>query len=446
MKKSKNIIQSTGNDKRFKLRIYLILCLTLLVVFLLPFTTSTVKAASTYITVEEFAKELAEEIGLKPVDSSEESRYVKALIEKSVIQPNDFSSYTDYLTRADAGVLLNRADEYLNGDILDPKLVEQALEKRISDISSIEEDKRLDVVKCYLKGFIKGYNNGKYSANRKFKGNSKMSYDGALKCITMLKDKSLRAKISPDGQLIRTTNLPKNADKYPYILASYPNEYYDGWKFMFEGVTASTYNSETNQWEERKLEHYKEWAYPFEVDKSTDIPNFAELKDKMLDVWVEKARTHLETIFNADYRTIDEKWVETVLKTDYTYGYGRMQDNTKKWIEKYVERMKKNKTIIESSQIAIDGSSLYYYDGCYHLRTYVRYRILSSETVYENKVPYDTNDVLYLSGHPICFTNFELGKWKECCFDIILGNYEVGNLGVMYVVFVEPFYTGRKGI
>jgi hypothetical protein len=162
----------------------------------------------------------------------------------------------------------------------------------------------------------------------------------------------------------------------------------------------------------------------------------------MLDVWVEKARTNLKMIFNADYRTIDEEWVETVLKTDYTYGYGKMEENTKKWIEKYVERMKKNKTIIESDQIAIDGSSLYYYDGCYHLRTYVRYRILSSETVYENKTPYDTNDILYSSGHPICFSDFELSEWKECCFDIILGNYEVGNLGVMYVVFVEPFYIG----
>ncbi|MBE5967322.1 MAG: hypothetical protein E7255_10260 [Lachnospiraceae bacterium] len=437
MKKS-NIIQSMGNEKRSALRISFVL----FVAFFLTFTTTTVSAASTYITVEEFAKELAKEIGLKPADGSEESVYVNALIEKSIIKPEDFSSYKTDLTRTEAAVLLNRADEYLYGDTLDPKFVELTLEKRISDIGSIEEDKRLDVVKCYLKGFIKGYSNGKYSTDRKFKGNSRMSYDGALKCIAMLKDKSLRAKISPDGQLIRTTKLPKNADKYPYILASYPNEYYDGWKFMFEGVTASTYDTETNQWKVRKLEHFKEWAYPFEVDKSTDIPNFAELKAKMLDVWVEKARTNLKMIFNADYRTIDEEWVETVLKTDYTYGYGKMEENTKKWIEKYVERMKKNKTIIESDQIAIDGSSLYYYDGCYHLRTYVRYRILSSETVYENKTPYDTNDILYSSGHPICFSDFELSEWKECCFDIILGNYEVGNLGVMYVVFVEPFYIG----
>jgi len=397
-----------------------------------------VSAASKYIKPNEFIKALVEEL-----DLSVDSNHVDAAIKAGIVK--DGEEFSSYLTRTEAAALLNRADEYLYGDTLDPKLVELTLEKRISDIRSIEEDKRPDVIKCYLKGFIKGYSNGKYSADRKFKGNIKMSYDGALKCIAMLKDRSLRAKISPDGQLIRTTNLPKNADKYPYILASYPNEYYDGWTFLFEGVTASTYDTETNQWKVRKLEHFKEWAYPFEIDKSTDIPNFAELKDKMLDVWVDKARTHLKTIFNADYRTIDEKWVETVLKTDYTYGYGKMEENTKKWIEKYVDRMKKNKTVIESDQIAIDGSSLYYYYGSYYLRTYVRYRVLSSEAVYENKTPYDTNDILYSSGHPICFNDFELGQWKECCFDICLGNYEAGNLGVMYVVFLEPFYTGRKG-
>jgi hypothetical protein len=40
--------------------------------------------------------------------------------------------------------------------------------------------------------------------------------------------------------------------------------------------------------------------------------------------------------------------------------------------------MKKNKTIVESSKVAVDGSSLYYYNGRYILRVYVKYRIKSS--------------------------------------------------------------------
>ncbi|MDF2486725.1 MAG: hypothetical protein K0R46_2893, partial [Herbinix sp.] len=196
----------------------------------------TVVAATNYISIEEFAKALAEKVELSPVTGAQGSGYVNALIEKSIIKEGDFTSYTGDLTRGDAAVLLNRADEYLYGDILDPKLVQTALEKRISDIKKISEAKRMDVVKCYLKGYITGYNNGTYSTDREFRGGNKITKSGALNCIKMLKDKTLRAKLSPDGQLIRTTKLPKYAKNYPYILASYPNSYYD-WKFKFERST-----------------------------------------------------------------------------------------------------------------------------------------------------------------------------------------------------------------
>lgn len=397
-----------------------------------------VSAASKYIKPEEFIKSLVEELKI-PIDSN--NSYEDAAVKAGIIaEDNEFSSY---LTRTEVAVLLNRADEYLYGDTLDPELVTLTLEKRISDINRIDEDKHLDVVKCYLKGFIKGYSNGDYSSDREFRGDKKITRKGALETIKKLKDKSLRAKISPDGQLIRMTKLPKSADKYPYILASYPNEYYDGWKFMFEGVTISRYNSETEEWDKRDLKHYEEYAYPFEIDKSTDIPNFAELKDAKLDTWVEKAITHLETIFNADYRNIDDEWIETLLMTDYHYSYWGMEESKKTRIEKYVDRMKKNKTIIESDKVALDGSTLYYKNGDYHLRTYVRYRINSSDTIYEDNVPYDYNEngILYTSSHPIVFKDFKLGEWKECCFDIALTDYGEGNLGIMYAIFVEPFYT-----
>ena len=35
------------------------------------------------------------------------------------------------------------------------------------------------------------------------------------------------AHVDPSGRLIRTTNLPKNASKYPYILQDIPNEMYE---------------------------------------------------------------------------------------------------------------------------------------------------------------------------------------------------------------------------
>ncbi|NLK27892.1 MAG: hypothetical protein GX306_06070, partial [Clostridiales bacterium] len=156
------------------------------------------KTVNVYITIEEFAELIAKKIGLETISDLENA---------GIIKEGDFSNYTKNITRTDAAVLLNRADEYLYGDKLDPNLVELALEKRISDIEKIKKSKQIDVVKCYLKGFIKGYSNGKFSTDREFRGSSRMTREGALSCIKMLKDKSLRAKISPDGQLIRTTNL-----------------------------------------------------------------------------------------------------------------------------------------------------------------------------------------------------------------------------------------------
>lgn len=396
-------------------------------------------AASKYIKPEEFIKSLVEELEL-PVDNN--NSYIDAAIKVGIVKEDD--NFSSYLTRADVAVLLNRADEYLYGDTLDPELVTLALEKRISDINNIDEHKRLDVVKCYLKGFIKGYSNGAYSTDREFRGNNKITRTGALDTLKMLKNKSLRAKISPDGQLIRTTKLPKYADKYPYILASFPNEYYD-WMFLFEDGTRKEYDKKLGEYVEVPFVRYVDYAYPVDMDKTTNIKNFPEIRDQYLDTWFEKAKVHLETIFNADYRTIDDEWVETLLKTDYQYGYNIISDKQRDRIEDYVNRMKENKTIVESDVIALDKSSLYFYNGRYYFRAYVKYRINSSKMKIEN-IPYEKNNLIYTRDY-LWLKNVKIGEWRECCFEIALTSYadrDKGNLGVLYAFLMEPLYTERK--
>jgi len=406
---------------------------------------NTAEAAVINIKVDAFAKALANSIGLQPVAGTQKSTYVNALIEKGIIKDGDFTSYTSYLTRTDGAVLLNRADEYLYGDTLDTDLVNLALEKRISDINSIKESKRIDVVKCYLKGYIKGYSNGDYSTDRAWKGSSKLSKAGALNCIKMLKNPSLREKISPDGQLIRTTKLPKNAKLYPYILASYPNSYYE-WKFLYDGSSAEIYNPKTGRMEDVPFVYLTDYASPTDVDKMTRIDNFAEVKKERLDIWVNKVKTHMESILNVDYRNIDEKWVDTVLGTSYTYGYWGSEDNTRKRINAYVKNMKENKTVIECDKVAVDGSTLYYFDGVYYLRVYARYRIVSSKTKYEARHLYETFNLMY-TNYPFGFNEYVLGKWRTCCFDVVLTNNkdsERENLGVSNVMFIENDYMNRK--
>lgn len=404
-----------------------------------------VNAATTYIKVETFAKGLAEKLKLKQIQGSQASGFVNVLLEKGIIKEGDFTSYTEDITRQDAAVLLNRADEYLYGDTLDIELVELALEKRISDINKIPMDKRTEVVKCYLKGYISGFSNGTYSTDREFRGSQRITRAGALKCFKMLTDKSLRYQVSPDGQLIRTTKLPKYAKYYPYILASFPNSYYD-WKFVYEDVTITQYNPKTGKMEKIPLVNLIDYASPIDIDKLDRIDNFTQVKKERLDTWVNKAKTHMESVFNVDYRTIGDEWVETMVKTDYTYGYWGMEDQTRSRLYKYINRMKKNKTIVECDKVVVDGSTLYYFAEDYYLRVYVRYRIVSSNIKYKPNVPSEDYEIFY-TGYPVNLNQFELGEWQECCFDIALSNYsnkERENLGVLYPIIVEPYFTNKK--
>ena len=422
----------------------------LLIMVMLPISSfvtndKTAEASTKYITVESFVTYITKELGLSSVSGKERSGYVNALIEKGIIKTGDFTSYTKYLTRGDAALLLNRADEYLYGDTLDAELIDLALDKRISDIGIIKESKRIDVVKAYLKGFIKGYSNGNYSTDRTLKVSSKITKTGALDCIKLLKGKTLRAKISPDGQLIRTTKLPKYAKNYPYILASYPNSYYD-WKFCYEGVTRTRFSEKTGKMEDVPFYYITDYASPADVDKTTRIDNFAEVKKERLDIWVNKVKTHMESIFNVDYRTIGKEWIDTVSAVHYTYGYWMMEEQTRKRLENFVANMKGNQTIVESSNVAVDGSSLYYFDCRYYLRVYVRYRIMLSKTQYKPMELYDDNNIFY-TNYPINFIEFDIGEWKECCYDVALTNYtndEKANLGVLYALLTEGAYADRK--
>jgi len=400
-------------------------------------------ASSKYITLEKFCEEIAKELGLSKVKGTEKSGYVNALIKAGILKEGEYKSYSGHLYRGDAALLLNRADEYLYGDYLEEDLVQVAIEKRISDINSVKKSKREDIAKAYLKGYMKGFSNGKYSTDRKLGLKNKFVAKDALNCIKMLKDSSLRAKISPDGQLIRTTNLPKNAHLFPYILASYPNDYYE-WLMEFEGVDAYDYNGQ--KYELESMVHY---IAPADIRRNPFEENFGEFLDENLDTWVEKVRTYMEYAFNVDYRTIGEEWLEGILKTHAYYQTRTYEDNARKRLTRYIEDVKKYKTIVEYDKIAVDGSSLYYYNDGYYLRTYVRYRIVSTEVPSDM----DTNTLSRDKWHnKIIFTNyiadlrgFIVGEWREGHYDIRLTDMRQGSgMGVSQAIFMDPIFKYRK--
>lgn len=375
----------------------------------------TAEAAEIYISVENYSKAIANEINITAVNDS----YTEGLKAVGIIREGEFSSYDDNITRGDAMVILSRADEYLNGTEVTSELVQTAIDKRISDIGKVTEIKRVDVAKAYLKGFMKGYSNGAYCTDRELKVTKKITKEGALSCIAMLKNKSKRAKISPDGQLIRTKNLPKTAKNYPYILESFPNEYYD-WKLRYEGAVITGENGK-----EIEQIYLVDYASPADIDQLKNIryPDFKEVKKEYLDEWVVKAKKHIEQIFSANYQTLDDTWIEEVMKNHFSYNTA-YDVLPRKQLKKYVERAISNKTILECGKVAVDGSTLYYYGGSFYMRFYVKYRVISSNILMSanDKVNVKENPygALLYSFLPVNLEGFTLNQWKEGCFDIEL--------------------------
>ena len=359
-------------------------------------------AATQYVKVEAFIKNLVTGLDIS-IDKNENDPYLKAAYNTGILKSGDFTEYTGYLTRTDAAVLINRADEYLYRNTVEEKLLKIVLTKRISDIGKVPAGKREDVAKCFAKGLIVGYSNGYYIQNREFRGSGKVSTGTAKTLIGLVLHPKDRAPVSPDGMLIRTTNLPKNADKYDYILACYPNKFYERkFEFMF-----------TDQYIAGERDPRFE-VYPVDMKNTTfktwiDEWPFSEEMDKYLYDWAATAETYLKYLFNVDYRTVDENWIKGLASCFVKSNI----DEAEAIRNYYIKHIKANKVVVESSIIAVEPSTLYD-DGDYCMRAYVRYRIIADD------INVKQNRLLYCS-YP-ALNNLKSGVWREGIFDIRFGS------------------------
>jgi hypothetical protein len=389
---------------------------TILLLVLALFFTNIVMPAPTVIAttknnikVFDYIKIIVQAIGLE-VDTTKSSPYLNAALKSGIVKSGDFKDYKSYLTRTDAAVLLNRADEYLNNDTVDSQLLDVILKERISDINKIEKGKREAVAKVYAKGYLKGYSNGYYIKNRAIKGHEYMTISGARGLMTMLKDAKKRSQISPDGQLIRTTNLPKNAKDYPYILATYPNSFYE---LKFE---------------------YQRTKYYFNPEELVDYASPAKIKnmntysvdlDKYKDTWMERVETNLKSRLNVNYKTVGSDWINS-LRSSYTQqGDASSDKKITDEIKSYVNFVKKNEVVIQSKVIDVEPSTLYYNMG-YYVRVYIKFKVNYSGTKL-------TADEL-ISGDMIYMPGLKKNTWYEGVYDIRLGTVNGSSDGSDYYV------------
>lgn len=397
------------------------------------------EAASRYIKVSEYLELLAKELGLKPDDGNGANDYIELLIEKGIVKKGQFKDYNANLKRGDMLILLSRADDYLYGSRQDPELVQLVIDKRISDINKVSASKREDIAKGFIKGFLKGFSEGDYTQHRYLKLTGAIVRTDALNILKMLKNKELRNKISPDGQLIRTTNLPNNAYMFPYILANFPNRFYEG-MLAFEGIT--TYENGI----EVALKSPEDYAYPVDIGKTEHGSLFVDEKGRYSDFWYDKVYTRVWNTFNVDYRNINDKWIDIMANTDKDITIDEYADRLYKKLKAYVQDMKKNKTVVECDKVVIDPSFVYYYNYHYYIRCYVHYRIFSTKTKTKytvdefllgpNKSPY--NSILFSRTGLVDLTGYKLGEWTDGIFDIAVStNYNGKNPEKYGVSFTE---------
>lgn len=420
-----------------------LLCMILLLSLVFE-KTLVVQASTNYITRGYFIKLVCQEIGITAKGTTNQA-YINSAIEHGIITKSTFSNYERNVSKVDAAVILVNAHESLYGNTLSEDLIQTIIEKRITDVNKIPNYRRIPFAKAYAYGYIKGSSDGSYTTSRTFNPTQKISKATALSFISMLKDESKRSNITEDGQLIRTTNLPKFAKFYPYVLASYPNAFYD-WEFQFmKGCETRYKDGKAYYVSKYALGKYKEgydFAYPSTVRdfrKNDFIYKLPDGTKTNLDgkiefnwtLWENNVARYLWNVFNVDYRTLEtnKNWYDAVTTTGAPYD-DRVYINN--FVKKYIDVAKKNKTIIECDKIAFDRSGIY--EDLYgtYLRVYVHYRIKSSLN----------NEQVLIS--PLAFTfetysdysDVKLGEWRNGYYDIRLGEYGT----IIKAVFSDYFH------
>lgn len=315
------------------------------------------------------------------------------------------------------GRMIYSSDSYgeKNGYIrsLDPlakEFNERALIKkhgRINDIKSADKIHILDLITVFKKGIIIGKSLGQYSQKRNINPKRKVSLSEAKKVIERVYDRKKRYPMSPDGQLIRKTNLPVNAAEYKYILAAFPNSFYET-RFMYETLPSSYKTLHEDYDKPKRI--FDEYCY--------GVHTYENLFDE-----AEKMRKFQDHRFNVDYRTIDKKWGKKLLSF-YILRHDKNEDlkNIKKDINNYIKFVKENKIIIEAKPSPADPSAFFYLYGDIYMHTPVNYRIVSCKNLDKN-----FNHIIY--GCYIDNVGFGfirhykekivLGKWMSGVYDIL---------------------------
>ena len=387
--------------------------LTVVILFTSVLSGKQVSAATNNITIKNYVIRLVNALKLDTTNKT----YYEVAIENGLLKESEKIKLDKSLSNQFAAVLTDRAEQIMLGDKYkyDKDLYDEIVSKnRISDIKKASNSCHTSIYKMFSKGIMIGFSNGKYKHTRSFKPRTNITLTEAKTVINRLTTKSKRKKLSPDGQVIRTTNLPKNHKKYNYILESFPNSFYE-YKFRYQ---LNTYFY--------KPKELIDYASPINVFKSMkQDERFHNGKMIYLDNWMKKVELNLKTRLNVDYRTIDNTWLNNLRSTYFIFNDAELDKDRTDDIKEYIKKVKKNKIIIKSSILAVEPSTMYYEYG-YWIRVYVKFKASFAGT----KI--DQDELIY--GKTIQLYGLKKDKWFDGVYDIKLATKNGRSDGSDYAV------------
>ena len=339
--------------------------------------------------------------------------------DKGIILSDDYSQFL--YVDPETGIVLfnnwkwsketsNLLDYKLKLELRDRRVVKKL--RRVNDIKFAGKRHQLDLITVLKKGIIIGKSMGRYTQNRNLMPKRKVSLAEAKKVIERVYDSKKRYPMSPDGQLLRKTNLPFWASDYKYILASYPDSYYET-MFGYESHLATSFKLHSS---------YDPPKYAYER-----ILNGYETNDNIYEE-ADKVRRFQNHRMNVDYRTIDKKWRDKLISFYRRKEHTKKSDlnGMKKEIDKYIRFVKENKVIIESKPVATDASSAYYWYITPSFHTYMKFRIVSCKNLDKNlyKIIYGSHVGDWSYGlAKYREKKVKLGEWCEGVYQV---NYPLG--------------------
>ena len=304
-------------------------------------------------------------IGKNQISIKDFASQVQKVTGKDVLKNAGIKNTAAATTNEIAAYLLNEADSAVNGGENSYNYDLYGYVKyfnRISDIKKADDKYKESLYKCFTKGIMVGKSNGTYSSTRKFLPKTKITKDEAKKMINRLKNKGKRFKLSYDGQVLRIINLPKNYKDYPYILASFPNSYYE---------------KETSAYKTANVKVHKTPAQTAKI-----------LSDEDKDMICAKIKKNVELRLNINYKkTFTSKWKSDLMGTYF-------DNNKQKSVNAYIKAAKGRKIVMTSGDVIVDPSSLWLCrNGVVYGRVYVKFRVKngnipSAKSELQNEVIY----------------------------------------------------------